>query len=165
MINGVSYLFLSAHWAIYIYLLHLIYTKALKPYLMHYQLSQRALTIQLEQKVSRTKSLINAFKARVTYLTTIFKKIAQQQEHARDLNKKIEHERIQAQARVQAEYAELQKKIMHTRQVHEMYKELAPEIIEQLRSQLVQYAHDNGTDYLQNALNELKKKSASGDRA
>jgi hypothetical protein len=139
--------------------MHLIYKTFIKPSLLQEQQQQRAVMVQLQQKLSSTQTLMKVFKDQVNYLTTLFKKISQQQKQAQELIKNSEHEHAITQVRIQADYQEQQKVITHTRNLQQLYNTVAPEVIVQLRAELQAYAQDNGKQYLTNAIKALRKVS------
>jgi hypothetical protein len=159
MNNIINIFFLCAHYTIYIYLLVLIYKKFVRPYLLHEQQQERALVVQLEQKLSTAQALAQTFRNQVDYLTTIFNKISQQQKQARAFNEKLAQEHMHEQSRIQVEYAEQQKTIAYKRQIQETYQAVAPEVIQELRSELKHYAQDHGKHYLEDSIKALKDQS------
>jgi DNA anti-recombination protein RmuC len=159
MNNIINILFLCAHYAVYIYVARVIYKKFVRPYLLHEQRQQRALMVQLQQKLSNVQELMGIFRQQVDYLTTLFKKISQQQQQAHELNEKLAHEQAQLQARIQAEYEQQQHIIAHNRHVKELYQALAPEVMQELHSELMRYSQNNGKQYLDGAIKALKEQS------
>ncbi len=159
----INIFFLCAHYALYIYLVWMIYKKFVRPYLLQEQQQQRALMVQLQQKLSTVQIFMQTFRQQVDYLTTLFRKISQQQKQAHELNEKLAHERAQQQTRVQAEYAEQQKIIAYRRKLQHAYNELAPDVIQEVRCELTRYCKENGKQYLEGAIKALKEQAQPGN--
>ncbi|MBY0110300.1 MAG: hypothetical protein K2X90_04270 [Candidatus Babeliaceae bacterium] len=159
MNNIINIFFLFAHYTLYAYIMSLIYKKFVRPYLMQEQQQERALMVQLQHRLFTMQALIQTFKNQVEYLTTVFEKISEQQQQAHHLNQKRTEEYEHMQSCIKVEYAKQLKAISHGRELQRAYQELAPEIIQQLSSQLKSYAQDNGERCLNAAIKALKEQS------
>lgn len=159
MNNIINIFFQCAHYAVYIYILRILYIKFLRHYLLQEQQQQRAIMEQFQQKLFTAESLMQAFKKQVAYLTALFAKISRQQQQAQELSEKLLQEHARAQTVIQSEYTQQQELIAYRRQLQQILKEFAPEVMQQLRAELVLYSQQHGKEYLHEAIKALKEQA------
>lgn len=159
MNNLVNIFFTIVHYSIYSALGYIAFKKFIRPYLLQEQKDEASQELELNQRLMLGAKDFKKLELQVNYIKTLFKKILEQSKESQKNSMKIEAE-AQAQIyTIQTEYVEQQRAIQRRRQIQELYRNIAPGVAQQLKSDLIDYYRDHNQLYMKRALEMLQRES------
>jgi hypothetical protein len=155
--NSIDIIFLSAQYSIYGFVVYTAYQKFIKPALMHERQEAVFQDAQLTQLQADSERHREQFKQQVAYHTHLLNKIGQQVEQSQQKAALLERELEAQREALKRRYEQSRERVDKQRELSRIYHLLAPEIIQGVEAELVEFYQKNSQPYLKNAICVLRK--------